>query len=81
MVEYNASEKLIIMWAKCFENLAMWNAIAHDQPLLMSVQGESIKRFVLVFWQCFLNLKCVSVLTENNPSFMMFPSKLGNDVI
>lgn len=32
MVEYNGSEKVIIMWAKFCENLEVWNAIPHTQP-------------------------------------------------
>jgi hypothetical protein len=55
VVEYNGSEKPIMMWAKCFKNLAMWNAIAHNQPLQPEMREEPIKHsFSLVDAQVFL---------------------------
>jgi len=36
VVEYNGNGRLVLIWAKLTENLAMWNVIAHfdhSQPL------------------------------------------------
>jgi hypothetical protein len=43
VVEYNTDGEPILIRAKCSENSAAWNAVAHFQPLLKSVQEETIK--------------------------------------
>jgi hypothetical protein len=48
VAEYNVNEELILMWAKRFENLALWKAIAHFQPLADQLQKEAIKHCSLV---------------------------------
>lgn len=68
MVEGDCTEEWIIMRARCSEKSAMWNAIAHIQPLPVTVREGIIKRFFVARARCVI---CASVLTELSLSLDM----------